>query len=264
MALTQGHNLAVVIMAAGKGKRMGNPDLAKVLTLLDGKPLLQYVIEQSSSLKPVALVIVVGHQHDAVRAFVSSAYPDATCVLQSEQLGTGHAVQQAKDSVVSKLGSGGDAASNVLILSGDVPLLTSTTLAALLEHHVKSAATLTVLSTTVPNPAGYGRIVRDSGGELQSIVEQKDATSSQAALTEINSGVYVVRTKPLFDALDRVRNANAQNEYYLTDIVGILKSDGARVEAFHTQRWEEVHGINTAADLARATELRHVTIVQEC
>lgn len=264
MAPSQGHNLAVVIMAAGKGKRMGNPDLAKVLTLLDGKPLLQYVIEQSSSLKPAALVVVVGHQHDAVRAFVSSAYPEATCVLQSEQLGTGHAVQQAKDCVVNHLESGDNTASNVLILSGDVPLLTSTTLAALLDHHLRSAAALTVLSTTVPNPFGYGRIVRDSKGELQSIVEQKDATASETTLNEINSGVYVVRTGPLFDALDRVRNANAQHEYYLTDIVGILKSDGARVEAFHTQRWEEVHGINTAADLARAAELRQATIVQEC
>lgn len=264
MAHAQGHDLAVVIMAAGKGKRMGNPDLAKVLTLLDGKPLLQYVIEQSSSLKPAALVVVVGHQHDAVRTFVSAAYPEAICVLQSEQLGTGHAVQQAKDSVVRTSENGRAAASDVLILSGDVPLLSSVTLAALLDHHFTSGATLTVLSTTVPNPLGYGRIVRDDKGELQAIVEQKDATPAESALDEINSGVYVVRSGPLFDALDRVRNANAQHEYYLTDIVGILKSDGARVEAFHTPRWEEVHGINTVADLARAAELRNVTIAQEC
>jgi len=114
---------------------------------------------------------------------------------------------------------------------------------------------LTVLSTTVPDPTGYGRIIRDSSGALQSIIEQKDASPQQAAVNEINSGVYIVRAQPLFDALDRVRNANAQNEYYLTDIVGILKSEHARVEAFYTSRSEEVHGINTAEDLARASVL---------
>jgi len=248
MSSEQGKDLAVVIMAAGKGKRMGNPDLAKVLTLLHGKPLLQYVVDQASSLKPARVVVVVGHQHMAVREFVTSRYPNATCVLQSEQLGTGHAVQQAESEIDAAL-------ANVLILSGDVPLLTSTTLGELLDHHLEHDAMLTVLSTTVPDPTGYGRIIRDSSGALQSIIEQKDASPQQAAVNEINSGVYIVRAQPLFDALDRVRNANAQNEYYLTDIVGILKSEHARVEAFHTSRSEEVHGINTAEDLARASVL---------
>lgn len=257
MTTAKVHDLAVVIMAAGKGKRMGNPDLAKVLTHLDGKPLLQYVIEQASSLQPKQIVVVVGHQHEAVEAFVEAAYPDATCVLQVEQLGTGHAVQQTVQAI-------GSAPSNVLILSGDVPLLASTTLQALLDHHVATDATLTVLTTTVPNPSGYGRIVRGADGQLESIVEQRDATDVELTLDEINSGVYVVRTQPLFAALERVRNANAQNEYYLTDIVGIVKSDGNRVEAFHYPRWEEVHGINTLADLDRASELRTQTLAQEC
>lgn len=257
MSTEQGHDLAVVIMAAGKGKRMGNPDIAKVLTFLDGKPLLQYVIEQASQLLPSLIVVVVGHQHEAVRAFVASAYPQVTCVLQSEQLGTGHAVQQTQHVVAN-------AASNILILSGDVPLLAASTLRALMEHHMSCAATLTVLTTTAPDPSGYGRIVLGTDGQLQSIVEQNDASTAEIALNEINSGVYVVRTSQLFAALDRVRNANTQNEYYLTDIVAILKSDGERVEAFHFPRWEEVHGINTIADLERASQLRTQTLVQEC
>lgn len=257
MPTNSGRDLAVVVMAAGKGKRMGNPDLAKVLASLDGRPLLGYVLEEASHLHPATIVVVVGHQHEAVRAFVASNFPAAQCVLQAEQLGTGHAVQQAENAI-------GSSALNVLVLSGDVPLLTAATLNAFAAHHLQTNATLTVLSTTVPDPTGYGRIVRDAAGSLQSIVEQKDATAAETAIAEINSGIYLVRTEALFSALKRVQNSNAQAEFYLTDIVAILKSDGEHVEAFYSPRWEELHGINTVADLEHASQLRMQRQVEPC
>ncbi|MDZ4745659.1 MAG: NTP transferase domain-containing protein [bacterium] len=250
-------DLSLVIMAAGKGKRMGDPNLSKVLTLLDGKPLIHYVLKQATQVQPSVIVVVVGHQHDAVRAFVASECPVATCVMQEEQLGTGHAVQQTQQAVQGR-------AANVLILSGDVPLLSATTLRSLVDHHVKSEATLTVLTTTLSDPTGYGRIIRDAAGAVLAIVEQKDASEEQTEIGEINSGVYIVRTDALFAALERVRNSNAQREYYLTDIVGILKQEGAKTEAFHTERSEEVHGINTVADLQHASELLKHTHAEEC
>lgn len=257
MHTTAGSDLAVAIMAAGKGKRMGNPDLAKVLAQLDGKPLLEYVIEQASQLHPQRIVVIVGHQADAVTAFVQTKFPDALTVLQSEQLGTGHAVQQAQKVLEHNV-------TDTLILSGDVPLLSAATLQAMYAHHLETQAVLTVLSTTVPDPFGYGRIIRGADDSLESIVEQKDATASEAAIDEINSGVYIVRTQHLFDALQRVQNANAQKEYYLTDIVAILRADGNRVSAFHIPSWQEVHGINTVADLERASVLRAQTLTQAC
>jgi UDP-N-acetylglucosamine diphosphorylase/glucosamine-1-phosphate N-acetyltransferase len=246
--MTERRALAVAILAAGKGKRMGNPDRAKVLTPLFDKPLLGYVLEQAATLSPDAVVVIVGHQREAVQAYVAEAAPAATCVVQAEQLGTGHAVQQTKPVL-------GDLHGDVIILSGDVPLLSGETLRRLVEHHRAADATATVLSTHVPDPTGYGRIVRDANGALERIVEQKDASEHERMITEINSGVYVIDADALFSSLDRVRNDNAQGEFYLTDVIGILRSEGRTVEAFPAERWEEVHGINTVDDLERAASL---------
>ncbi len=242
--------LAVAILAAGQGKRMGNPNLAKVLAPLDGKPLLGYVLDQSAALAPDTVVVIVGHQREAVAAFVAEAMPSASCVVQDQQLGTGHAVQQTA-AVLS------ERRADVIILSGDVPLLRTSTLETLLDRHRESNAVATVLTAHVPDPTGYGRIVRDSGGKLSRIVEHKDATDEERAITEINSGIYVVRSETLYPALDRVSNANAQGEFYLTDIIGILTSDGLIVDAWCAPSWEELHGINTISDLEHAAELLH-------
>ncbi len=238
----------MVILAAGKGKRMGNPDLAKVLAPLHGRPLLGYVLDQARALRPDAIVPIIGHQRDAVRAYVVEECPEARCVEQLEQLGTGHAVLQTRPLLM-------DAQADVIILSGDVPLLTSDTLHLLVRTHRDHDASCTVLTTTVDDPTGYGRIVRADDGALLRIVEQKDATPEEQAIQEINSGVYVVRSEDLYPALDLVQNANAQGEYYVTDIINILQRRGATVIAHHTDDAIEVQGINTVADLERASEL---------
>lgn len=240
--------LAVVILAAGKGKRMGDPERAKVLTPLFSKPLLGYVLDQAAPLAPSRIVVIIGHQRHAVRTFVSEYSPTSTCAEQLEQLGTGHAVMQTRQALD---GFDGD----VLILSGDVPLVRTSTLQHLVQQHRASGATATVLSARVPDATGYGRIVRDGQGALQSIIEHKDANDEQRSIDEINSGIYVVDANALFDALSHVGNSNAQQEYYLTDIIGIFGAQCMTISAWCGPSWEELHGINTPADLQRAADI---------
>lgn len=243
-------DLAVCILAAGKGKRMGDPERAKVLTLLDERPLLGYVLECANALTPRTIVVIVGHQRDAVRDYVHSVTPSAAIAIQDEQLGTGHAVMQTK-SVLGNLDA------DVIILSGDVPLLTTATLLALLAQHTTTQAALTILTTVVADPSGYGRILRDGKGAVVGIIEHKDANEEQLTINEINSGIYVVRTEVLFDALDLVKRSNAQGEFYLTDIAEILLDKGLTVSAFATTNANEVHGINTPTDMIRAFNILH-------
>lgn len=240
--------LAVVILAAGKGKRMGDPERAKVLTPLFDKPLLGYVLDQASPLHPERVVVIIGHQRDAVRTFVSQYSPTSTCAEQLEQLGTGHAVLQTRQALE---GFDGD----VLILSGDVPLVRTSTLQHLVAQQRASGATATVLSARVPDATGYGRILRDGQGALESIIEHKDASDEQRAIDEINSGIYVVDAHALFEALSHVGNSNVQQEYYLTDIIGIFGAQGKTINAWCGPSWEELHGINTPADLQRAADI---------
>ena len=246
--MSEARQLVVAILAAGKGKRMGNPDLAKVLTPLEGRPLLGYVLDQASALSPTAVVVIVGHQADAVSAFVSATMPSAATALQSEQLGTGHAVMQTRPTL-------GALDADVLILSGDVPLVRASTLAQLVASHRDGKADCTVLTTSIPDPTGYGRVVANADGTIDRIVEHKDASETERAISVINSGIYVVNSQVLFEALDRVRNDNAQAEYYLTDIVQILRADGRVVRHFHTTDHTEVLGINTPAELSVAQNI---------
>ncbi len=240
--------IAVCILAAGKGKRMGDPERAKVLTPLHQRPLLEYVLDTAAALNPAITVAVIGHQRQAVSEFLSAKAPYVHIAVQEEQLGTGHAVQQARTVL-----EGADY--DVIILSGDVPLLSTRTLQALVEHHRSTDAAVTILTTHVADPTGYGRIVRDGEGAVARIVEHKDATHEERSITEINSGIYLVQQAELFRALDQVRNANAQNEYYLTDIAGIIKAEGKHVEAMITDDPNEVHGINTPTDLQKASTI---------
>ncbi len=235
-------SLAVVILAAGKGTRM-NSDLPKVLHEVAGRSLILRVLDTARELGAGQTVVVVGHQRELVEAAVKG-YADRT-VVQDPPLGTGHAVLQAEEAVSPEC-------TEVLILAGDVPLMQVSTLRKLLAEHRESRSSLTVLSTRAPNPFGYGRIVRDRDGAFTGIVEEKDATTEQRNLSEINSGVYVVQRKALFWALHRVTPNNAKGEYYLTDIVGILDAAGRRTQAVNCADFSELQGINTVEELALA------------
>lgn len=240
--------LHVVILAAGKGTRMGDPDRPKVLTLLLDRPLLDYVLHQANALHPNTTIVIVGHRRESVEQFVQQHHSFAACVTQHNQLGTGHAVLQTAPLLEHQDG-------DVLILSGDVPLLSVDTLSTFIQEHRAAHAALSVLTTTVDNPAGYGRIVRNSDGSFLRIVEQKDANDAQQNIAEINSGVYLARTNQLFSALRKVTNTNNQGEYYLTDIVHILLETQQSVVAVHTSHAIEVHGINSPADLESARKI---------
>lgn len=246
--MTISPSLAVVILAAGKGTRMNNPGKAKVMFPLSGTPMIDYVVRQALSLDAAPLVVVVGYEKQSVMEYLSAAFPgQVVFAAQDTQLGTGHAVMQTREALAGHPGS-------VLILSGDVPLLRSETLTAFADSHAASGAVLSVLSVTAPDPTGYGRIIRDAEGNFERIVEHKDATETERTVDEINSGIYIVDTDRLFSALDSVSNSNAQGEYYLTDIVGILRSQGLPVHAWRSEAYGEVQGINTVDQLAAAEE----------
>ncbi len=237
---------------------MNNPNKAKVMFELSGVPMIGYVVRQALSLAPARTVVVVGFQKESVMAYLEQHFGSSVeFAYQDQQLGTGHAVRQAESALQ---GFEGD----VLILSGDVPLLRKETLQAFVASHHAAQAVVSVLSVDAPNPAGYGRIVRSSSGEFECIVEHKDASEEQRRISEINSGIYVVKSKALFAALSRLSSNNAQGEYYLTDIVSILRADGKPVVAWNGASFEEVQGVNTLEQLEQAQEVlaAHSTAAQ--
>jgi bifunctional UDP-N-acetylglucosamine pyrophosphorylase/glucosamine-1-phosphate N-acetyltransferase len=232
-----------VILAAGKGTRMKS-DLAKVLHQIDGKPLLEFVLDACKPIGLDATVVIVGHQAERVAEL--SRRNNAETALQAEQLGTGHAVDQARSALESKKGT-------VLVLCGDVPLLTTKTIQALLDRTEQTGAAATVLTAIAEDATGYGRIVRDESGAVQAIVEHKDANEEQRGIREYNTGTWCFDNAKLWDLLGRLDTDNSQGEYYLTDVVEILVSDGEHVEAVICEDEREVQGINTLDDLERAT-----------
>ena len=231
-----------LILAAGKGTRMKS-EKAKVLHELNGKPLLYYSIAAAKAIGAEKIVAVIGHQADTVRA----KFAGSGCIFveQNPQLGTGHAVLQAKD-VLS------DYDGLTVILCGDVPLLKSSTIKLLIDNHLAAKAVVSVLTTIPPPPHAYGRIVKDDKSNVLKIVEHKDATEEERKIGEINTGIYCVDTKFLFEALRKVTNNNQQGEYYLTDIVEIAVREGQKVKSFIADDYVEVMGINTLEELARA------------
>lgn len=241
--------ISIIILAAGKGKRMMRDDLPKVLVTLAGKPLLGHVLDACRDLNAEKIVLIVGHNREKIIDYIGRIDIEGiTYAVQNEQLGTGHAVDMARQALSST-------DSDVLILAGDVPLITADTLDAFVQKHKESDSDCSVLSTTAPDPTGYGRIVRDQNFAFQKIVEHKDADDSIRRIDEINSGMFCVRRKLLFDALERLNNDNAQGEYYLTDIVEILKSDNRKVSAFNIASFEELQGVNSPEDLNRVGKI---------
>ncbi len=235
-------NLEVIILAAGLGTRMKSATV-KILHRAAGRPIIEYVLDLAGQLSDAPPVMVVGHQRDAVRASVGDR---ARFAVQDQQLGTGHAVLQA----APNLEAAGVKGKRILILSGDVPLTRPETLQRLLDEHARSRNALTLLTMKLADPAMYGRIIRDSSGAVLKIVEVKDASPDEKRIDEVNAGIYVFDGEHLFDNLRNLSNTNAQGEYYLTDLLAVLRNGGKRVGAVIAADPVEALGVNSRADLA--------------
>ncbi len=238
--IAQDSQLGIIILAAGLGKRMRSAQ-AKVLHRVAGKPLVSHIIHAVQRLHPERLVVVVGHQADAVRQACGGA--DVRFAVQPQQRGTGDAVLAAQSAFVDWQGQ-------VLIVCGDTPLLTTATLAGFVHDHRTTQATVSVLTARVPDPADYGRVVRTPDGRLSRIVEARDASVQERRITEINSGIYCAQAAFLFPALRALRPDNAQAEYYLTDIVAQAVEAGLPSRAVLAQDARELGGVNSREDLA--------------
>ena len=238
-------NLAVVIMAAGKGTRMNNPELAKVMYTINERPMIDYVVDLALQLDSSKTIVIVGWQKDAVIQHLNRTYKQVIFVEQSPQLGTGHAVMQAREGLSGFTG-------DVVVLSGDVPLLSYDTVRRLVDHHRSTHVTATVLTAELDDATGYGRIIRSNNGDVLGIVEHKDATREQRKIGEINTGIYVFNTMQLFDGLMHIRPSNKQREYYLTDVVQYFRQAGLTLRAVAARNPDEVLGINTPQQLDEA------------
>ncbi|RWR15766.1 bifunctional UDP-N-acetylglucosamine diphosphorylase/glucosamine-1-phosphate N-acetyltransferase GlmU [Microbacterium enclense] len=242
--MTSSTELAVVVLAAGQGTRMRSR-LPKILHTVGGRPLVGHVLDTAASLDPSRIVVVVRHERERVAETVAELAPGVVIVDQDEIPGTGRAVEAA-------LGALEDFTGDVLVLSGDVPLLESHTLAALVETHRTGGSAVTLLTASVDDPQGYGRVIRDDARGVRRIVEQKDATDAEAAVSEINVGVYVFRAAPLREQLARVGTANAQGEKYLTDVVALLRDAELGVAASLTPDAAAALGVNDRIQLSEA------------
>lgn len=234
--------LVVVILAAGLGKRMKSPDKPKVMFEVLGKPMIDYVLELALKLNPEKIIPIVGHHKEKVIHHLNHKYSNNSIyyVVQEKQLGTGHAVMQAQELLAGFSG-------NVLILSGDVPMLSIETLMSLIETHISGNFKATLLTAHFSNPSGYGRIIRDKDGRFVKIVEEKDATEEEKSVKEINPAIYIVNSQTLFDSLKKISPDNKQKEYYLTDIFLHIPSDKTGLLMIDNEL--EVTGINSVEQL---------------
>ncbi len=240
-------DLSLIILAAGQGKRMKSED-SKVIHRVCGKEMINHVLDAAVKAGCVNATVVVGHRREQV---IRAVGEKAAIAVQEEQLGTGHAVMQA----AAELERG----ENVLILSGDTPLITAETLQSAIVKHIEGNYGATVITARVPDPTGYGRIVR-SGGEVEKIVEQKDATDEEKLIDEVNSGMYCFNSALLKNALSKITADNAQGEYYLTDVFEILKNEGVRIGAFEAKNYHEILGVNDRVQLSEAEKLMRARI----
>lgn len=238
-------DLAAIVLAAGKGVRMKS-DLPKVFHEVLGEPMLTYVLRTVQKISPRKILVVVGH----MRQLIMDYYKDwpLEFVVQEEQLGTGHAVLQAEPCLK-------DFSGNVLVLAGDVPLIKEATLRRLIEFHEKNRAAATDLTAELDDAGSYGRIIRNPGGELLRIVEKKDASPEELKIKEFNTGTFCFEKEALFSALREVRADNAQKEYYLTDVIGILTKRNLPVYTYQVRDPNEALGVNTIEEIARVEEL---------
>ena len=229
--------LKAIILAAGEGTRMKSK-LPKVLHKVCGQTMIKHVIDTVNNSDVEECIVVVGHEAEKVK---ESLPPEVKTVLQEEQLGTGHAVMVAYDDIEEGI---------VLVLCGDGPLITEKTLRSMVDYHKEGNFKATVLTADLPNPEGYGRIIRNTEDQLQKIVEEKDATEEEKYVTEINSGIYCFDGKTLKDALPKLKNNNVQKEYYLTDILPIIRNMSLKIGAYKTRDYEEIMAVNSREQLA--------------
>ncbi|MED3662440.1 bifunctional UDP-N-acetylglucosamine diphosphorylase/glucosamine-1-phosphate N-acetyltransferase GlmU [Ureibacillus sp. FSL K6-8385] len=237
-------NIYAIVLAAGQGTRMKSK-LYKVLHPVCGKPMVEHVVDNISALNVNRIVTIVGHGAEKVKEQLGEK---SEYVLQSEQLGTAHAVMQAESILGSLEGT-------TLVICGDTPLIQAETMKALLDHHIAQKAKATILTAIAEDPTGYGRVIRDEQGQVAQVVEHKDATPDQRLIKEINTGTYCFDNKALFEALKSVNNNNAQGEYYLPDVIEILKQKGETVAAYTCEDFNETLGVNDRIALSRAEEI---------
>ena len=234
---------AAIIMAAGQGTRMGG-DKPKVVHEVAGKPMIWWVVDVCRQVGVETCVVVIGYKGEQVKAALGDLAGTCDFVDQPQQLGTGHAAMMAQPVFAGK------PVTDVFVLAGDGPLIRPRTLARLLEVHRRSRAAATLATALLDDPTGYGRVLREPDGAFKAIVEQKDATPEQLAICEVNPSYYCFRSDLLFEGLSRLSNDNAQGEYYLTDVPGLLKADGHTVKVVDAVPTEDVHSINTPQQLA--------------
>jgi UDP-N-acetylglucosamine diphosphorylase/glucosamine-1-phosphate N-acetyltransferase len=234
--------IGVIILAAGLGKRMKSPK-AKVLHEILGRPMVNYVVATALNLTGSTVVVVVGNQAEAVRQAVSRA-GEVLFAYQDRQLGTGHAVMCGLPQVPPDC-------TDVMVLCGDVPLISAGTLSGMVVDHLKTGREATLLAVDLANPYGYGRVLLDAEGRICGIVEEADATAEQRAVKTINSGIYCLNRRFLMEALPRLTTDNAQREFYLTDIIRVGYESGCHMGVAFSRDPDEVLGINTPADLLR-------------
>jgi bifunctional UDP-N-acetylglucosamine pyrophosphorylase/glucosamine-1-phosphate N-acetyltransferase len=246
---------AVVVLAAGEGKRMKS-ELAKVLHAICGRSLLGHVLVAAEPLAAVNTVVVVGHRRAQLVEHLAEIEATATTVVQEEQNGTGHAVRIALESLPDVTEG------TVVVLPGDVPLLTAQTLQQLMDRHTETKAVATVLTATVPDATGYGRVVRSPDGHVTAIVEERDADAATKQISEINTSVYAFDVAALRAALARITTENAQGEEYLTDVIGVLVSDGAVVASVTVSDHLEILGVNDRVQLAAVRRAMRDRIVE--
>ena len=234
-------NTIALILAAGKGTRMKSK-LPKVLHKVGGVPMVEQVLNTVKAAGTERQVVVVGFGGEAVQTYLGK---QAETVMQEQQLGTGHAVLQAEPLLK-------DATGTLLVTCGDTPLVREETFRALMQYHAETGAAATVLTAIMPDSFGYGRVIRDAKGQVTKIVEQKDGTLEELAVREVNAGIYCVELPLLWDLLHHVGNNNAQGEYYLTDIIGMLVDAGKTVSAYAAPEYQETLGVNSRLQLAEA------------
>ncbi len=242
--MIQSRDLAAIILAAGAGKRMKS-DLPKVLHPIAEEPMLAHVIRQAQSSGANQIVVIVGHMRELVIPVVEQA--GVSHAIQDQLLGTGHAAMMAESALQGYEGE-------ILVLSGDVPLLTEETIRNVVEYHREQEVVATVITAIAPDPSGYGRVLRDKDGAVTAIREHKDCTDEERLISEINSGIYLYDAKYLFPALHSLSNTNAQGEYYLTDVFESFFKQDLPVAAWVAD-FNEIHGVNTVNDLAEAEQI---------